>query len=63
MSKKIKVTQIKSIIGTLDAQKKTIRALGLRKINRSVIHEDTPCVRGMVNTVKHLVKIEDIVGE
>jgi large subunit ribosomal protein L30 len=63
MSKKIKVTQIKSIIGTLDAQKKTIRALGLRKINRSVIHEDSPCIRGMVNTVKHLVKIEDIVGE
>jgi large subunit ribosomal protein L30 len=63
MSKKIKVTQTKSIIGTLDAQKKTIRALGLRKINRSVIHEDTPCIRGMVNTVKHLVKIEDIVGE
>lgn len=63
MSKKIKVTQIKSIIGTLDAQKKTIHALGLRKINRSVIHEDSPCIRGMVNTVKHLVKIEDIVGE
>jgi large subunit ribosomal protein L30 len=63
MSKKIKVTQIKSIIGTLDAQKKTIRALGLRKINKSVIHEDSPCIRGMVNTVKHLVKIEDIAGE
>jgi large subunit ribosomal protein L30 len=63
MSKKIKVTQIKSTIGTLEDQKRTVRALGLRKINRSVIHDDTPCIRGMVNTVKHLVKIEDIVGE
>ncbi|MBN1602506.1 MAG: 50S ribosomal protein L30 [Chitinispirillaceae bacterium] len=63
MSKKLKVTQIRSTIGSLKAQKKTVRALGLRKINKVVIHDDTPCIRGMVNSVKHLVKVEDIVGE
>lgn len=63
MSKKLKITQIRSIIGSLKAQKKTVRALGLRKINKVVIHDDTPCIRGMVNSVKHLVKVEDIVGE
>ena len=63
MSKKLKVTQIRSTIGRLDNQKKTIRALGLRKMNRSVIHNDSPCIRGMVYTVKHLVKVEEIDGE
>jgi large subunit ribosomal protein L30 len=63
MSKKIKITQIRSTIGNLEGQKRTIRALGLRKINKTVIHDDTPCIRGMVNTVKHLVKVEDIIGE
>jgi large subunit ribosomal protein L30 len=63
MSKKMKVTQIRSVIGCLDGQKRTIRALGLGKINKTVIHDDTPCIRGMVNTVKHIVKVEDIVGE
>lgn len=63
MSKKLKVTQIRSTIGSLEAQKKTVRALGLRKINKVVIHDDTPCIRGMVNSVMHLVKVEDIVGE
>ena len=44
MTKKIKVTQIKSVIGTLEAQKRTIHALGLRKISSSVVHDDTPVV-------------------
>jgi len=63
MSKKLKVTQIRSTIGCLKAQKETVRALGLRKINKVVIHDDTPCIRGMVNSVMHIVKVEDIVGE
>lgn len=60
---KIKITQIKSVIGKLEAHKRTIRALGLKKIRNSVVHEDSPVIRGMVNTVKHLVKVEAVDGE
>jgi large subunit ribosomal protein L30 len=60
---KIKITQIKSVIGKLEAHKRTIRALGLKKIRNSVVHEDSPVIRGMVNTVKHLVKVETVDGE
>ncbi len=63
MAKKLKVTQIRSTIGKLDAQKKTICALGLGKLNRSVIHNDNDAIRGMINTVKHLVKVEEVDGE
>ena len=63
MAKKLKVTQIKSTIGKLEDQKKTIRALGLGKIRKSVVHNDSSSIRGMVNTVRHLVKVEEIDGE
>jgi large subunit ribosomal protein L30 len=63
MTKKIKVTQVRSVIGKLEAHKRTIKALGLRKIRSSVVHEDTPVVRGMVNSVKHLVTVEVVDGE
>jgi large subunit ribosomal protein L30 len=59
VSKKIKITQVKSAIGRLENQKATIRALGIRKLNHSVVHDDNAVIRGMVNTVKHLVKVED----
>jgi large subunit ribosomal protein L30 len=59
VSKKIKITQVKSAIGRLENQKATIKALGIRKLNHSVVHEDNAVIRGMVNTVKHLVKVED----
>jgi len=59
VSKKIKITQVKSAIGRLENQKATIKALGIRKLNKSVIHDDNAVIRGMVNTVKHLVKVED----
>ena len=57
---KIKVTQVKSIINRHAKQKDTIKALGLRRINHSVVHTATPQILGMVDKVKHLVKIEDI---
>ncbi|MGJ8743642.1 50S ribosomal protein L30 [Polaribacter sp.] len=57
---KIKVTQVKSKIGRLKSQKKTLEALGLRKMNQTVVHEATPSIVGMVNTVKHLVSSEEI---
>jgi large subunit ribosomal protein L30 len=55
----IKVTQTKSSIGRLPKHKATLRGLGLRKINHTVELEDTPCVRGMINKVYYMVKIEE----
>ena len=57
-NKTIKVTQIKSLIGRLENHKACIRGLGLRKIGHSVEVEDTPSVRGMVNKVSYLLRIE-----
>ena len=57
-AKTIKVTQIKSEIGTKESHRATLRGLGLRRINHTVELEDTPCVRGMVNKVFYLVKCE-----
>lgn len=57
---KIKVTQVKSGIDRPENQKRTLVALGLNKINRSVEVEATPAVLGMVRTVSHLVKVEEV---
>ncbi|MDH3891449.1 MAG: 50S ribosomal protein L30 [candidate division Zixibacteria bacterium] len=57
---KLKVTQIRSTIDRKEPQKRTIKALGLGKINRTVIHEATPQIRGMVKSVIHLVSVEEI---
>ena len=57
---KLKITQIKSTIDRKEPQKRTIVALGLGKIRRTVIHNDTPQIRGMVNAVKHLVTVEEL---
>jgi len=58
--KEIKVTQIRSTIGFSKDQKKTIEALGLRRISHSKVHKATPQILGMVNKVKHLLKVEDV---
>jgi large subunit ribosomal protein L30 len=58
----LKVTYVKSTIGYAKDQKATVRSLGLRKLHQSVIHEDTPVIRGMAFKVRHLVKIEEIDG-
>ncbi len=57
---KLKVTQIKSTIDRKEPQKRTIKALGLGKIRRSVVHNDTPQIRGMIRAVNHLVAVEEI---
>ena len=57
---KIKVTQIKSRIGSNKKQKATLDALGLNKMNKSVEHENSPVIKGMINKVSHLVNVEDI---
>lgn len=58
--KKLKITQIYSIIDTLEKHKKTIKALGLGRPNYTVIKKDTPQIRGMIEKVKHLIKVEEI---
>ena len=53
----IKIKQIKSRINCPQVQKRTLDALGLRKMNHTVEHEDNPCIMGMVNRVRHLVEV------
>ncbi len=57
-TKKIKVTQVRSVIGTKESHRACIRGLGLRKLNQTVEVEDTAAVRGMINKVFYLVKWE-----
>lgn len=57
MEKKIKITQIRSIIDRPEDQKRTMRALGLKRINQTVEKTDTPQIRGMIKKVKHLIKV------
>ncbi|MFA6844142.1 MAG: 50S ribosomal protein L30 [Sphaerochaetaceae bacterium] len=59
-AKKIKITLIKSLAHSLPAQRKTSKALGLGKIDSSVVHEDVPSIRGMVRVIEHLVKVEEM---
>ncbi|NCT18151.1 MAG: 50S ribosomal protein L30 [Flavobacteriaceae bacterium CG_4_8_14_3_um_filter_34_10] len=56
---KIKITKVRSDIKRPKTQKLTLESLGLRRINQSVIHENTPSILGMVNKVKHLVSVEE----
>ncbi len=57
---RIKVTQIKSKIGQPETQKKILASLGIRKMHQTVEHDDTPQIMGMVNKLKHLVKVEKL---
>ena len=57
---KIKITQVKSIIGRPERQKRTMLALGLKKMNQTIQHESTPQVLGMIKKVAHLLKIEEV---
>lgn len=60
MAKKLNITQTKSVIDRNKSQKLTIEALGLGRPNYSRIHNDTPQIRGMINKVSHLLKVEEI---
>jgi large subunit ribosomal protein L30 len=57
---KLKITQVRSIIGTLENQKRTIKALGLGRPRRSNVLNDTPQIRGMIRVVEHLVTVEEV---
>jgi large subunit ribosomal protein L30 len=61
MAQKIKIRLVRSTIGTLPAQRATVRSLGLRKIGSSCEQESSPAVLGMVKKVKHLVAVEEMV--
>jgi len=60
--RKLRITWVKSAIGYSRDQKATIRALGLRRLKQTVVHEDTPSMRGMLFKVQHLIQVEEIVG-
>ncbi|MFZ5897662.1 MAG: 50S ribosomal protein L30 [Bacillota bacterium] len=55
-----KITLVRSVIGSNEEQRATVRALGLKKLHQSVIKEDTPQIRGMIKKVSHLVKVEEL---
>ena len=56
---KINITWVKSGIGYSRDQRRTLKALGFRRLNQSVTHDDSSSIRGMVNKVRHLVKVEE----
>lgn len=63
MSARLKITLVKSMIGRPEKHRRVLRGMGLNKVNRSVVLEDTPCIRGMINAVSHLVKAEEKINE
>ncbi|GAA0503636.1 50S ribosomal protein L30 [Virgibacillus sp. MSP4-1] len=59
MANKIEVTLTRSLIGRPEDQRETVKALGLKKINQKVVHDDSPAIRGMVDKVSHLVAVKE----
>ncbi|AMQ04754.1 MULTISPECIES: 50S ribosomal protein L30 [Sporosarcina] len=60
MANKLEVTLTKSVIGSKPAQRKTVEALGLRKLHQMVEHQDNVAIRGMINKVDHLVTVKEL---
>ncbi|NNU85071.1 50S ribosomal protein L30 [Geobacillus sp. BMUD] len=60
MAKKLAITLTRSVIGRPEDQRVTVRTLGLRKMHQTVIHNDNPAIRGMINKVAHLVNVKEI---
>jgi large subunit ribosomal protein L30 len=60
VSNKLKITLVKSTIGAKPKQKLTAQALGLTKMHKTVEHQDNAAIRGMINKIAHLVKVEEI---
>ena len=60
MTKKLKITQVRSTIKRLENQKRTMRALGIKRLHQSVVHHDSQTIRGMINKVSHLVIVEPV---
>ena len=62
-TRQLKITQSRSVIGRPEPHKRTIKALGLRRMHQSVVIEDSPTLQGMLFKVKHLVQVEEIQGK
>jgi large subunit ribosomal protein L30 len=60
MAKKLAITLTRSVIGRPQDQRITVKTLGLRKMHQTVIHNDNPAIRGMINKVAHLVKVQEV---
>jgi len=60
MNARLKITLVKSPIGYSARQKGTVRALGLKRLNSTVEHEDVPAIRGMITKISHLVRVEEV---
>lgn len=58
--KKLRITLVKSPVGYKYDQKETVRRLGLRKMHQTVVKDDSPQIRGMINKIRHLLKVEEI---
>ena len=58
-SKKLKLTLVRSLIGLSPRQEATVKALGLRRMHRTVVHDDTPQIRGMIARVPHVLRVEE----
>ncbi|NNF05144.1 MAG: 50S ribosomal protein L30 [Candidatus Eisenbacteria bacterium] len=60
MANQVKITQVRSAINREESQKRTIKALGIRGLNKPVIKNDSPQIRGMIYKVRHMVKVEEV---
>lgn len=60
MAKQLQITLKRSLIGRPETQRVTVTTLGLRKLNQSVVHNDTPAIRGMIDKVSHLVEVQEL---
>jgi len=60
--RKVRITQVRSGAGRKTNQRRTLEALGFKKHQQTVVHTDGPALRGMINCVRHLVKVEDVNG-
>ena len=56
----IKITQVRSGIGRQGTHKRTLRALGIKRHQQSVIHEDTPAIQGMINKISHMIDVQEV---
>lgn len=60
MAGQIKITLVKSVIGSSERQRRIVKSLGLKKTNSSVIQNDTATIRGMINKINHLVSVDEV---
>jgi len=58
--KKLRIKQVRSTINRIEVQKRTLRAMGIRRLHQVVVHNDTPQIRGMIRVVQHLVQVEEV---